>query len=239
MYEERFYRSQISSNFKLEISFKESDLLICSDKQIDKTRAQSLLVKYYSQVERYVKTNPSFQNSLKSIPDDEDAPNIIREMIQASRLSGIGPFSSVAGAIAKYVGAELLMECSEIIIENGGDIFLKINQDKRLGVYLGDNFKGVSNLTLKLHKRKEPFGIASSSALIGHSLNFGKADLLTIVSNNPIIADTFATALSNKIQNTQDAEKILKQAKDMAEIEGILIAFGDKIFIWGDLELSD
>jgi len=60
MYEERFYRNQIISKFKIEISYKESDLLICSDKEIAKEKAQSILVKYYDQIEKYITKNPRF-----------------------------------------------------------------------------------------------------------------------------------------------------------------------------------
>ena len=121
MYEERFYRDSIFSKFRLEISFKESDLLISSDKEIDKELAKSILVKYYNQIESYAKENPQFFNSLSPIPHDLEAPSVIRKMIESSHLTGIGPFSSVAGAVAFYLGQELLKFADELIIENGGD----------------------------------------------------------------------------------------------------------------------
>ena len=236
MYEERFYRNQVLSKFKLEVSFKESDLLICSDSQIDKTKSQDILIKYYQQIEEYINKNPLFLKSLSPLTGDQLAPPIIKEMLRSSEVTGIGPFSTVAGAIAQYVGAELLNYCQEIIVENGGDIFLKINQDKTLGVYLGQEFK-IEKLNLKIKKRHQAFGIASSSASLGHSLNFGKADLVSVVAKNVIIADGFATAISNRIKRIEDVDKILAEAKDKFPIEGLLIAFGENIFLWGNLEV--
>ena len=238
MYEERFYRNKILSKFKIEVSFKESDLLICSDKEIPKEKAQGILVKYYEQIEEYVMKNPLFLRSLSPLEIDQAAPPIIKEMLETSKVTGIGPFSSVAGAVAQYVGGELLDYCQELIIENGGDIFLKINQDKIIEVYLGQEFK-INNFNLKIKKRSQAFGVASSSSSLGHSLNFGKADLVSVVAKNTIIADGFATAISNRIKKIENVDKILAEAKDKLPIEGLLVAFGEKIFLWGDLEIAN
>jgi len=238
MYEERLYRNKILSKFKIEVSFKESDLLICSDKEINKVKAQSILVKYYEQIEEYIKRNPFFLTSLSPLEIDKTAPPIISEMIEASKITGIGPFSAVAGAVAKYVGEELLNYCQELIVENGGDIFLKINEDKIIGVYIGQEFK-INNFNLKIKQRGQAFGIASSSSSFGHSLNFGKADLVSVVAKNIVIADGFATAISNRIKKVEDADKILAEAKNKLAVEGLLVAFGEKIFLWGDLEIAN
>lgn len=236
MYEERFYRNQVLSKFKLEVSHRESDLLICTDKNIDRNLAKNILIKYYKEIERYGKKNSLFLNSLSPLEEDKDAPVIVKKMMESSFLAGIGPFSSVAGAIAFYVGGELLRFCDEVIVENGGDIFLKINEDKQIGVYLGDKFE-IENLTLKIKKRNYTFGISSSSSCIGHSLNFGRADLVTVIAKDAIIADSFATSLSNKIKKIEDISKILEKVKNVPLIEGVLAAFEGKIFLWGDLEI--
>ena len=238
MYEERFYRGQILSKFKLEVSFNESDLLVCTDKKIDKCFVESILKKYYDQIKEYVKENPIFMNSLFPLDDNISSPDIIKKMMESSRVSGIGPFSSVAGAIAFYVGNEILEICDEVIIENGGDIFLKINEDKHLGIYLGERFK-IKNVILRIRKKNCSFGIASSSAVIGHSLNFGNADVVTVIAKDVVIADGLATSLSNKIKKENDIKMIIEQAKSIPELNGIFIAFDDKMFLWGDLEMAD
>ncbi|MBU1112322.1 MAG: UPF0280 family protein [Candidatus Omnitrophica bacterium] len=238
MYQERFYREQISSKFKLEVAYKESDLLILSDAQLDEGTTRDILVKHYETVEGYLKKTPLFFKSLSPLADDDSAPPIVREMIAAARLSGIGPFSAVAGAIATYVGRDLLKFSREIIVENGGDIFLRINSDKSLGVYLGDDYQP-SVIKLKLSKRDQPFGIASSSATIGPSLNFGNADLVSVISKDAIAVDSFATAFSNQIKTLADSRLVIESAKANPAIEGILVAFSGKIFLWGDLELAE
>lgn len=45
--------------------------------------------------------------------------------------------ASVAGAIAEFVSSELLVFSPEIIVENGGDIYLKSSEKRIVGIYAG------------------------------------------------------------------------------------------------------
>ncbi|MCM8787778.1 MAG: UPF0280 family protein [Candidatus Omnitrophica bacterium] len=238
MYEERFYRNFCDLDYGFQICYNESDLFIWSDKPLNKDFAYTILKKYYLQIEEHIKKNPLFLTSLTPLPFEQNAPAIINNMIKSAQHANVGPFASVAGAIAQYVGLELLGYTEQLIIENGGDIFLKINKDKKLGVYLGKHFDlTIDTIFLKIKKRQFPFGIASSSAFIGHSLNFGRADLVTVIAKDAISADCFATALSNRIKKINDIKKILDIAKNNPLIEAMLIAFEKKIYLWGDIEI--
>lgn len=73
---------------------------------------------------------------------------------------------------------------------------------------------------------------------MGHSLNFGRADLVTVIASSSILADTFATAFSNNIKKNKDVEKVIEEARQFSFIEGIAIAFEKKIVFWGDLRLD-
>jgi len=222
MYEERFYRKQVVSRFKTEIAFKESDLLISTDNKIDIEIAKCILKKYYKQIESYIENNSDFLTSLSPLNQDSQAPLIVKRMLKSSQVTGIGPFSSVAGAIAQYVGEEILSFCKEVIIENGGDIFLKINEDKILGVYPSQQI-GESEIALRIKKREYSFGIASSSGVFGPSINFGRADIVTVIACDALYADGFATALSNNIKARKDIDKVLEIARKSSIIEGIFI----------------
>ncbi len=236
MYEERFYRNKISSNHNFEISYKESDIFVSTSTAFDKNIAFDVLKKYYREIEDYIRVNPLFMSSFSPLDVDERAPDIVKDMLECSSITGIGPFACVAGAIALYVGNEILHHVDEIIVENGGDIFLKINNDKIIGVYLGERF-GTEEVSLKIKKRDYPFGIASSSAHMGPSLNFGNADLVMVVAKDAILADGFATALSNRVRTQQDINDILDEAKNNSFLEGLLIAFDSKLFLWGQIEV--
>jgi ApbE superfamily uncharacterized protein (UPF0280 family) len=66
-----------------------------------------------------------------------DAPQIIKGMCRATKKVNVGPMAAVAGAISELVGLKLLDFSDEIVIENGGDIFLKTNVVRKVGIYAG------------------------------------------------------------------------------------------------------
>ena len=109
-------------------------------------------------------------------------------MIFAAQAAGVGPMAAVAGALAEQVGQRLLKSTSEVIIENGGDIFIGARQILTVGVYAGG-----SPLSLKLGLRIDPAkgirGICTSSGTVGHSLSFGKADAVCVLSDSCALAD--------------------------------------------------
>ena len=237
MYEERLYRQHITSNFGIEVTYQESDLYISTDKKISVSSAREIVKKYYNQISAYIKENPLFQSSLSPAKPNEKDPDIIKEMAKCSQITGIGPFSSVAGAIAQFVGKELLEFANEVVVENGGDIFLMVTKNKKIGVHIGGDFK-YPPLTINLGKRNSPFGVASSSSSFGDSLSFGKADLVTVIADSAIIADGFATSIANCVKKKDDIPKIFDTHKKNKYINGLLIAFEGNIHLWGQIELT-
>jgi len=237
-YQPRFYRKQVLSEFGIEAGYQESDLYISSDRRLDKLEIVPIIQRHYQVIKDYCCQNPKFMSSLSPIARDAAAPDIARDMIEAGIAGGVGPFASVAGAVALYVGKGILaLGPEEVIVENGGDIFLKINSDKKIGVFLGIDAV-IPSVTLNIRRRPEAFGIASSSAKLGHSLNFGAADLVTVIAASAILADSFATALSNRIKNARDAAIVVKETGKIKFIYGILACIEGKIFLRGDLELA-
>jgi hypothetical protein len=233
MYQERFYRHHYRAPIKLGISYRESDLIIISDKNIEKNHALNSLISCYHQIDAYAKLKPAFFYSLKPIALDTDASLIIQEMLKAAQISNVGPFAAVAGAVAYQVGRELAVDCDELIIENGGDLFLKTRTVKNISLYLGENFS-MEYLDLKVKNFSDTIGICSSSAVIGPSLNFGNADLCTIIADNPVLADALATSYSNKINTPDDAASVIEEARNNSYVKAIVVAVDNKLFLWGD-----
>jgi len=180
--------------------------------------------------------NPEFQTTLEPYPENPAAPSIIREMTAAAAVAGVGPFAAVAGAIAEQVGKDLLDYSSQIIIENGGDIFLKSSKKRTVGIYAGSS--PLSNrLALEIEADETPLGICTSSGTVGHSLSFGKADAVVILSKSTAIADAVATAVGNLIQTIADIQKGLNFAKKIKAVKGIAIIKNDRMGIWGKINI--
>ncbi len=72
---------------------------------------------------------------------------------------------------------------------------------------------------------------------MGHSLSFGRADAVTILSPSAVLSDAVATAVGNRVQTKKDIQPALDWAQEIPEVEGVLIIFGDQIGVWGKLEL--
>jgi hypothetical protein len=145
--------------------------------------------------------------------------------------------ASVAGAIAQSVGLSLKPLSPLIVIENGGDCYLDLQEDIRVGIFAGPDSPFTGKVGLRFTADRFPFGICTSSGTIGHSLSFGKADAVTVVSRDAALADAAATALGNLVRNPQDIGRALELAPSIPLLEGVLIIARDKIGIWGNLEL--
>jgi len=213
----------------------ETDLYISADR--DLTNAALISIKKYRrQIQKFLAEYPEFQTTLEPYPINSPSPDIIREMGAASAIAGVGPFAAVAGALAEYVGKDLLKISGQIIIENGGDIFIKSNRNRIIGIYAGSSLLS-NQLAIEIAAADTPLGICTSSGTVGHSLSFGNADAVVIISKSASIADAVATATGNLIQSPADIEKGIDFAKAISAVRGIVIIKDDKVGFWGNIQL--
>lgn len=238
-YQPRIYRHWIEGKdlVSFNVAIKETDLFIRATTNLEK-KAYRLVLKYREQLEQYIAKNPDFQKSLKPLPIPTNAPRIIKDMIEAGEKANVGPMAAVAGAMAEYVGRELLEFTPEIIVENGGDIFLKITQKRVVGIYAGDSpFTG--KLGLEINPKDTPAGICTSSGTVGHSLSFGKADAVVVIAPSATLADAAATAIGNEVKKPDDINRVIKTGDNIAGLKGIIIILGSNIGVWGDVKLCE
>src|SRR4030043_2296996 len=125
MYEERNYRNLVRTDdlVKFEVIVKETDLLVRAESNLFNETRESVL-KYRHQLETYITMNPAFQRSLIPLAEDLHAPEVVREMIRVSQLARVGPMAAVAGARAAWGSKDFLKLSKEVIIENGGGLYL-------------------------------------------------------------------------------------------------------------------
>ncbi len=238
-YQPRNYRHWIEGKdlFAFSVTEKETDLYIRAAADLQR-KARRLAIKYRYQLEGYIKRNPAFVKTLEPLSVPDYAPAIVKEMVAAGQKAGVGPMAAVAGAIAEYVGRELLGFSREIIVENGGDIFIKTIRERTVGVYAGDSpLTGKIGLVVK--PKDTPLGICTSSGTVGHSLSYGKADAVVVVSASAALADAAATAIGNRVQNSKDINNAIEFGRDIEDLRGIIIILGKDIGVWGDIELCE
>ncbi|MCX8109682.1 MAG: UPF0280 family protein [Syntrophorhabdaceae bacterium] len=237
MYEERFYRS-ISRPDDLvcfEVKYKETDLFCCTKADI-RGQIEDRVIFYRHQLEEYIRQRPEFLDSLIPIENDRFAPDIVKKMIEASTLIGVGPMACVAGAIAEFLGRDIELLSDEFIIENGGDIFLKTKRHRTILIYAKDS-PFSEKIGIRIAPETTPYGVCTSSGTVGHSLSFGHADAVCVVGESSLFCDGLATFIGNIVKKEKDIPFAIEKAKTFKEIKGILIVMGDKLGIWGDIKL--
>lgn len=216
------------------IDYKETHLSVSADK-FDKNKVEDYLASLYDELERYIGKNVFFASSLEPVEVKEDAPEIVRKMALAAEAAGVGPMASVAGAFAQCVGEFILKAgAREVVIENGGDIYLKLASERVVGIYAGDS-EFSNKIALKIKPDETPYGVCTSSGTLGHSLSFGEADAVTVVADSAMLADAAATAVANEVVGEDGVEKALEKAKKIKGIRGALIIKGGDLAAWGNL----
>ena len=237
MYEPRTYRHWIKDKdlVSFNIVVKETDLYIRASTNL-RRRAYKLVLKYRNKLEKYIEQHPAFLTSLKPLPVDEKAPLIVKEMSESTARVGVGPMASVAGAIAEFVGSELSAFSAEVIVENGGDIYLKSLKKRLIGIYAGKSPLS-GKIGLEINEKDTPLGICTSSGTVGHSLSYGKADAVIALSKSATLADAAATAIGNLIVQPSDIPSGVEFAKGIDGLLGVIIIKDDKLGVWGEVKI--
>jgi ApbE superfamily uncharacterized protein (UPF0280 family) len=238
-YQPRIYRHWIESKdlVAFKATEKETDLYIRATSNLQR-KAQRMVLKYRKQLEDYIQRNPVFQTSLEPVKVPASAPAIVKDMAAVGQKAGVGPMAGVAGAIAEYVGRELLEYTPEIIVENGGDIFLKIIKKKVVGIYAGES-PLTGKIGLEVNPQETPLGICTSSGTVGHSLSYGRANAVVAVASSATLADAAATAIGNKVKQTSDIDNAIGFARGIDGLRGVVIIVGDKVGAWGEVKLCE
>lgn len=235
--QKRHYRNIMTpKDLKIfEVHVKETDLWIAASENFY-NEIFDLVLNLRQQLEDYIWKNPIFVASLTPLPIDECAPPLIRLMMEVAQKAQVGPMAAVAGALNEMVGKRLSELSEEFIIENGGDILIKTLKKRRVAIFAGN-----SPLSMRLVIEIPPgetVGVCTSSGTVGHSISFGKADAVCVISPSCALADAVATALGNKVKESQDIKAAISYGKDIEGVKGILIIMNDKVGVWGDYKLG-
>ena len=236
--EQRTYRSLISDKrlTSFRVLVKETDLFVSADRFLEKETTE-LVVKHRTPLERYIERHPEFVGHLVPVPKDPLAPPIVKTMIAAGRKAGVGPMAAVAGAIAEYVGRDLLAHAHDVIVENGGDVFLKTGFALTAAVHAGKSPLS-GRIGVRIKPAESPMAVCTSSGTLGHSMSLGRADAAVVISGSAALADAVATAVGNRVSEKADIEPAIGFGKEIEGVSGIVVVLGKDIGVWGDVDLT-
>jgi ApbE superfamily uncharacterized protein (UPF0280 family) len=218
-----------------QVVVKETDLLVHADRKLVQ-ETKELVLEHRGYLESYIRAHPDFTTALDPWSLNDPAPSIVTDMVNAGTNAGVGPMAAVAGAIAEHVGSGLLRIANQVIVENGGDVFIKTATPMTVGILAGKSPLSMQ-LGIRLHCQQQPMAVCTSSGTVGHSLSFGKADAVCVIADSCAVADAAATAIGNLIQSPSNIKDAITAGKRIDKIGGIIIIVGSKIGMWGDLEV--
>lgn len=243
-YRERSYRSRFSNDERrwFCVKFLESDLWIGVDRgsysATMETDAYAMLVDLRRTMDAYMLMDPQYKAALTPYDAGVEAPMILRDMSKVSHKTGIGPMSAVAGAVALLV-ANFIKDhfgAKEVIVENGGDIYALVHADMDIAVFAGQSPLS-EKIGLHIPASSFPLGICTSSGTVGPSLSLGCADAVMIVCNDVLLADSYATAMANRISGVNDLQPVIDRISDTPDILGAIAVKDDRMAITGQFEL--
>jgi ApbE superfamily uncharacterized protein (UPF0280 family) len=238
IYEPRTYRDfDESERFcAFRVVVETTDLYVKAGRNLE-SQTLDLIRQGREQVQWAIARRPEFLTSLIPIDDQAKDSSLVKRMIDAGKRAGTGPMAAVAGAIAEFVGRGLMQFSSEVIVENGGDIFIKVNRPVVVGLFAG-NSPLTGRLGIRVQPAPLPVGVCTSSATVGPSLSLGKADAATIISKDVALADALASALGNRVKSERDLKRSVEWAMSRPGVDGAMAILGDKMAVMGDLELA-
>lgn len=234
MYQERTYRGWVKADDLVasHVCRDESDLYILSREDAT-AAAKDLLEEVRRDLEAYILRDEKFCTTHMPYQPAYDAPLIARRMAAAAARYEVGPMAAVAGAIAECVGEQLP---GDAVVENGGDIFVNSGRSLVFTLYAGAEspFTGRLRFTPRV---EGAYGVCTSSGTVGHSKSFGKADAVCVIARDTAVADAAATALCNRIEREADLDFVMGEAAADDEILGIIAVLGERMGVWGKVEI--
>jgi ApbE superfamily uncharacterized protein (UPF0280 family) len=241
-YVNRTYRSlhQAGDMHYFNLKIKQSDLAIGVDRESYSDSLVALcrkeLIGLRGQLEDYINLHPELLTSLVPLRLLPGAPALIRQMAKAAALAGVGPMAAVAGTISQALGEKLGSCCQECVVENGGDIYLHSQRERRVAVFAGPSTFSYK-IAIRISPEETPLGICTSSGTVGPSLSFGQADAVVIKARDVALADAVATAAANQVKSEDDLIKAIEFVQNINRVAGILAIKNDKLAAWGDIEI--
>jgi len=231
IYERKVYRNRIrlghAQGFEVEV--RETNLHIQAQGDLS-AKAKDSVFRYRYQIEEYLRQHPAFREAEAPIEIYASAPEIVRYTDLSSRSTGVAPMSCMSGAIADFVGRDLVNDSSDLVVSSGGDTFIRSSAP--LQVYLYARGSPLhEKLFLAMPPFKRPFGI--STYVPG-----GGIHAVTVVSRSACWASAFAKDIGVRLTRGELASSVLDRVQDYADVGGVVLVAGERIFVGGEMVIG-
>jgi ApbE superfamily uncharacterized protein (UPF0280 family) len=190
---------------------------------------------FWEQIQSYAIRNPAFRGSKRPIDMPENAPVIIRQMIEESALAGVGPMFTFRGTLTEFVGRAIAQAVGEVTVSCGEDHFVITRRRARLA--LGRSSTGRHDeMALVVKPELGPQGIYT--ALARSPMRSGRADGLVVVARSCTLADAAAAAATAILTKPNSLRSALTYLQRLPGVHGAMVIRGERIGVAGALELA-
>jgi ApbE superfamily uncharacterized protein (UPF0280 family) len=234
-YEPRTYRALVEpvGLVTFQVIHAETDLQVSAVRDLS-GQAGELVRELRAELEAFIAAFPRFAESHVPIDIGTGAPAIARAMAEAAQLAGVGPMAGVAGAFAEAVARGLESLSAEVVVENGGDLYLMGHHERTVLLSAGDSpLSGA--VALALGADALPVAVCTSSGRVGPSLSYGSAHAATVLARSGALADAAASSVGNLIHGPDDIERGLARAREIEGVLGAVVIAEDRIGATGGI----
>lgn len=232
IYERKGYRNRMRLNeaVSFEVQVRETNLFIQAQKDLS-AKAKDSVFRYRYQIEEYLRQHPAFRETPTPIQIYASAPEIVRYSDLAGRCADVGPMWCMSGAMADFVGRDLLGDSQDIIVSSGGDSLIRCSVPLEVNLY-AQGSPLHEKLILAFPLLKRPFGV--STYVPGKGIN-----AVTVISRTACWAAAYARDMGDRLARGDNPSEVLDRATDYRDVGGIVIIAGERIVAGGDLLLKN
>jgi hypothetical protein len=196
----------------------------------EESRAAAL--SFWEQLQSYALRNPQFRTSkrpLTSVP--EDAPEVVREMVTASRNAGVGPMFTFRGAVTDQVGRFLSGSLSEVTVSCDGDYFIQTKKRMRLAV----KRHGGAPIVVAVEPSKRGVGVSTT---LGRGRDHAGPDGLAVIASSCMLADAAAAGVQALLPKEGGFKLALQYLRKVPGVRGGVVVVGERIGVAGGVEIA-
>ncbi len=194
----------------------------------EESRAAAL--SFWEQLHSYALQHPEFRQSKRPLPVPEQAPGIVREMVEAATGAGVGPMFTFQGAVTDQVGRFLARAMPELTVACEGDYFILTRKRLKLAV----KRRGGEPINVVLDP--DPRGVGVSTTL-GRGRGFGP-DGLAVIAESCMAADAAAAGVQAILPKPDGFRLALQYLQKVPGVRGGVVVQAERIGVAGGVEIA-
>ena len=199
-----------------------------SPEYAEESRASAL--SFWEQLQAYALRDPAFRESKRAIAIPDDAPDIVREMVESASRAGVGPMFTFQGAVTDHVGRFLSRAMPELTVTCGGDYFIVAKKRVKLVV----KRRGGDPITVVVQPDKMGVGVSTT---LGRGRG-NDPDGLAVIATSCMMADAAAAGVQAILPKEDGFRKALQYLQQVRGVEGGVVVSGDRIGVAGGVEIA-